>query len=89
MVVLKEKKQKYNYHLFSHEIDLRCTQHIICAFNKIHNVNKYPPQPHAGTHACTWTQTFEEPLDATHLLDHLSKLGILGEQLLDVPGGDS
>lgn len=48
-----------------------------CAFHKIHNVNKYHPH------------TFEEPLDATHLLDHLSKLCILGEQLLDIPGCDS
>lgn len=31
--------------------------------------------------------TFKEPFDASHLLDHLSKLGVLSEELLDVSGG--
>lgn len=33
--------------------------------------------------------TFEEAFDAAHLLDHLSKLGVLRQQLLDVSGGHS
>lgn len=33
--------------------------------------------------------TFEQSLDAAHLLDHLGELGVLSQQLLDVSGGDS
>lgn len=33
--------------------------------------------------------TFKEAFDAAHLLDHLSKLGVLCKQLLDVSGGHS
>lgn len=33
--------------------------------------------------------TFKEAFDAAHLLDHLSKLGVLRKQLLDVSGGHS
>lgn len=32
--------------------------------------------------------TFEKSLDAPHLLDHLGELCVLGEQLLDIPGGN-
>lgn len=33
--------------------------------------------------------TFKEAFDASHLLDHLGKLGVLGQQLLDISGDNS
>lgn len=34
-------------------------------------------------------RTFKEAFDASHLLDHLGKLGVLGQQLLDISGDNS